>query len=339
MVVNRVDGATGAEAEGGPDRQAGDGLAPEDRPGTEGALSRADSRMAALAANERPAPASAPESETADLGRGEAPQPYAKRLDTPIADDQPTPREVLDRFEPGKAGLPEVTEQEATEYIAQNAARHPWLACAKDSDPAVQRILASMDQGQGHALERHEGFADDDKLQRRVTALEDPAQLDPAKRVAGIDGCKPGDRKHACAGVATAIQDPDAFATAFARGVEHPDVQDALRAPFEPQVRPPHVSLPLEEVLGAGGHESCSGYQLAPVEGSLDKARRNRTAWVNAQADQETGPAAPRCVSVDSFEGATIEFFFRATRARDGYEVATMYVEPRPARSQEGDHA
>jgi hypothetical protein len=232
MMIDRVDGAdTGEPAE----RQADGEHVPADVPGSEGPLSRAGSRIGAIAANgenERPEPV---RPGTVDGKKGpddRLPPPYAKWLDTPIADNQPTLREVLCRFAPAEAGLPEVTEREAADYIAQNSRERPWLACLKECDPAVQRILAALDQGQGHALERHEGYADDDRLQRRVTALEDPAQLDPIKRAAGIDGCKPGERDHRCGVVATAIQDPVAFATAVARGIEHPDVQNALRTPL-----------------------------------------------------------------------------------------------------------
>ncbi|HEY0541180.1 MAG TPA: hypothetical protein VGD53_22615 [Actinoallomurus sp.] len=313
MVVHRVDGAAGADVEGAAERQSDDRPTPADSLETEDGLSRADSRIGALAANEKPVP-----------------QPYAKRLDTPIADEQPTPREVLDGFAPAKAGLPEVTEEEAADYIAQNVDDRPWLGLAKGCDPPVQRILVALDQGQGHALERHEGFADDDKLQRRVTALEDPAQLDPEKRAAGIDGCKPGNKDHACGDTATAIQDPDAFAVIFARGVEHPDVQRALRTPFDPKKVPQGVSLTIEDLLGADAHRYCSGYRLEPVGGSKEAGQDCRSAWVEAKRrpDREPDVPDPRCAPIESFEGATVKYFFRPNRDRDGYEIATMYVEP-----------
>ncbi|MCW2862446.1 MAG: hypothetical protein JWP48_4154 [Actinoallomurus sp.] len=315
MVVHRVDGA---DVDGTAERQTDDKRAPADSPGTDDALSRADSRIGAQAANDKPVPAGA-----------EVPQPYAKQLDIPIADDQPTPREVLDRFTPAEAGLPEVTNEQAAEYIAQTADDRPWLAAAKDCDPAVQRILAAMDQGQGHALERHEGFADDDKLRRRVTALEDPAQLDADKRMAAIDGCKPGDKNHRCGDTATAIQDPAAFATMFARGVEHAKVQEALRMPYDPDRLPQPVSIPVRDLLGADGHRYCSGYTLEPVDGSLSKARDHRAAWVEARRTpgREPGVSDPRCTAVDGFEAAQTQYFFRSTREKDGYEIATMYVE------------
>lgn len=331
-----------------------------DRPGAdETYLSRAGSRMGANAANGEPVAADSamPEPKEKDsaeiepgataatdgpqvvdqesgdvdvLEEGEQPRPYAERLDAPIADEEPTPRDVLRRFVPAKAGLSEVSERDAATYIEQHLDQRPWLASAKGCDLSVQRVLVAMDQGQGHALERHEGYADDDKLQRRVTALEDLAQLDDEKWVAGIDGCLPGDKDHRCGYAATAIQDPEAFATAFVRGIEHPDVQDALRTPFEPDARPPKVSLPIEDLLGAGGHRYCSGYMLEPVGGSLLAAQDCRSAWVEAQADPEREPdiPQPRYAPVDNFEGATVEYFFRPTRAQDGYEISTMYVEP-----------
>jgi hypothetical protein len=44
------------------------------------------------------------------------------------------------------------------------------------------------------------------------------------------------------------------------------------------------------------------------------------------ERDPDVSP--PRCAPVRTFAGATIEYLFRATRARDGYEISTMYVEP-----------
>lgn len=361
MSVDKVDGAADGETEQSTRRPA-DRPPPPDRPGAEGLPSRADSRRGALAANERLTPAETATSppsediredaqpkgsvsseifaadgaidregtESEELEGGKEPRPYAERLDVPIDEGEPTPREVLKRFDPAEANLPEVTEEEAAEYIEQNADERPWLAPAKDCDPSVQRVLVAMDRGQGHALDRHEGFADDEKLQRRVTALEDPAQLDEAKRVAGIDGCKPGNRKHMCGNTATSIQDPYAFATAFARGVAHPDVQEALRTPFEPRKVPDGVSLEIEQVLGPDAGRYCSGYQLESVGGSDEAARDRRSEWVEAKRYPDRGSDVPKpsCTSIGSFEGATVRFLFRFTREKDRYEVATMYVEP-----------
>jgi hypothetical protein len=362
MAVDRVDSGVDAEAEKAAERRPEDTQPPPDQPGAEGVLSRSDSRKGAIAANEKPAatdPAIS-ESEVAASGEGErkvadsttvsaateaidrengepggfetseAPRPYAERLDAPIDDDQPTPREVLRRFSPMDAGLPEVTEEEAAEYIDQNADDRPWLASAKDCDPSVQRVLVAMDQGQGHALERHEGFADDEKLQRRVTALEDPAQLDDDKRAAGIDGCKPGNKDHKCGDTATAIQDPTAFATVFSRGIEHPDVQYALQTPFEPGKVPRGVNVEIEHLLGPDAGRYCSGYRLEPVGDSKEAGQDCRSAWVEAKGrlDREPDVPDPICTPIENFHGAAVKYLFQPTLERDGYEVSTMYVEP-----------
>jgi hypothetical protein len=326
MAADRDESGIDVDAEQPVDRRP-----PPDQPGKEGLPSRSDSRKGALAATEKPASADlATSASDEDLEHGEAPRPYAERLDVPIDDGQPTPREVLKRFAPAEAHLPEITEEEAAEYVEQNADQRPWLAVLKDCDPSTRRVLVTMDLSQGHALERHEGYADDEKLLRRVTALEDPAQLDDDKRAAGIDGCKPGDQAHRCGDTATAIQDPNAFATAFARGVEHPDVQSALQTPFEPGVRPTKVSLAIGDLLGADGHRYCSGYKLEPVGGSIQAAQDRRSAWVEARSDSggEVDVPPPRCSPVEYFEEATVEYFFRPTRTRDGYEIATMYIRP-----------
>jgi hypothetical protein len=67
-----------------------------------------------------------------------------------------------------------------------------------------------------------------------VAYLEDPAQLDPAKRAAAIDGLKSPEASHHCREASSRITDPDAFAGAFARGIEHPTVRAALDAQFTP---------------------------------------------------------------------------------------------------------
>lgn len=243
---------------------------------------------------------------------------------------------MLARFDPATAGLTEISEEDARNHIEQHLDERPWLASAKDCDPAVQRIFAALDRGQGHPLERHEGYADDDKLVRRVTALEDPAQLDPEKRAAGIDGCRPGNRDHECGVAATAIQDPYAFATVFVRGVEHPKVKAALQLPYESNVRPHKVSLPVEELLGADGHRYCSGYRLESVGGSSMAAQDCRTAWVDARRHgREPDVLDPKCSRIEDSTGAAVEYRFRPTASRDGYQVSTMYIWP-PRRHSEG---
>lgn len=75
------------------------------------------------------------------------------------------------------------------EYAA--AAASGWL-------PEVQRVFAALDQGGGHGHIRHEGWVTEEMNHRRVAYLEDPAQPDPVKRAAGIDGLRPGDQPHRC---------------------------------------------------------------------------------------------------------------------------------------------
>ncbi|MEV0401959.1 hypothetical protein [Actinoallomurus sp. NPDC050550] len=323
---------------------------PPDRPGAEGFPSRAESRAGAAEVDNDGRQSSAQSgTEAADdqktAGRqgsdsqqeplvpeahsGETIRPFGERLDTPLGDDQPTPREVLERFAPPRAGLRELSAEQAKEYIEQNAEQRPWLSSARDSDPAVQRVIAALDQGRGHALERHEGFADDDKLFQRVTTLEDPAQLDADKRVAGIDGCKPGNQDHKCASSATAIQDPGAFATAFARGTEHQKVRETLDMPFASDVYPPPVSIPIDELLGPDGHRYCDGYALTPIAGDRRVAMECRDAFVYARAnDRDPDVPPPQATQMESFAGGTVEFFFRPNSAQGSYEVNTMYVEP-----------
>jgi hypothetical protein len=237
---------------------------------------------------------------------------YAAELERHVA---------LVTFEPRRAGLPEVSIKDATAYLDKHHMERPWLSVARDCcPPEVQRIFTALDQGGGHAHIRHEGWITEEMNERRVRNLEDPAQLDPAKRAISIDGLADGDVRHRCGDIASRIIDPEIFATAFARGVEHPDVRAALRSNGP---RPESVILPLSDVLGDDGHEFCSGWRLEPVNGSMEKARAGRREWA---AGNQRGPE-PQARPVETFEGGTVTFAFRRS-AVGGYEVSTMHMNP-----------
>jgi len=227
---------------------------------------------------------------------------------------------ALVSFEPRRAGLPDVSIKDATAYHDKHHTERPWLSVARDSPPEVQRVFAALDQGGGHAHIRHEGWVTEEMNECRVRDLEDPAQLDPAKRLAGVDGVKVGNQPHRCGSIVTRIMDPEAFATAFARGIEHPDVRAALDSPG-PVPRP--VSLPISDVLGDDGHKFCSGWRLEPVSGSMLEAMANRAAWVAGYRDVPEPGTQP----VETFEGGTVTYVFRA-RTGGRHEISTMYVDP-----------
>lgn len=227
---------------------------------------------------------------------------------------------VLLSFEPRRAGLPEVSITGATAYLDKHYTERPWLSVARDCPPEVQRVFAALDQGGGHAHIRHEGWVTEEMNECRVRNLEDPAQLDPAKRLAGVDGVKVGNQPHRCGSIVTRITDPEAFATAFARGIEHPDVRAALDSPG-PVPRP--VSLPISDVLGDDGHKFCSGWRLEPVSGSMLEALASRAAWVAGNRDVPEPGTRP----VETFEGGTVTYVFRASTG-GRHEISTMYVDP-----------
>jgi hypothetical protein len=228
--------------------------------------------------------------------------------------------QALVSFEPRRAGLPDISIADGTAYLDKHHRERPWLSVARDRPPEVQRVFAALDQGRGHAHIRHEGWVTEDMNERRVRNLEDPAQLDPAKRVAGVDGVKVGNQPHRCGSIVTRITDPDAFATAFARGIEHPDVQAALDS-LGPVPRP--VSLLISDVLGDDGHKFCSGWRLEPVNGSMLEALANRATWVAGNHDVPEPSIRP----VETFEGGTVTYVFRASAEGD-HEISTMYVDP-----------
>ena len=141
-------------------------------------------------------------------------------------------------FRAERAGLPEVSPGEAGHYVERHRAERPWLVASERASPEALRIIVAADQGGGHGHIRHEGWVTEEASMRRVAYLEDPAQLDPGRRRAGIDGLRTGDRNHTCASLSTRITHPDAFGAALARGTAHPDLRAALSMPYDRDSQP-----------------------------------------------------------------------------------------------------
>lgn len=239
------------------------------------------------------------------------------------------PRGELAMFRAERAGLPEVSSGEAGRYAERHRAERPWLVAAERASPEALRIIVAADQGGGHGHIRHEGWVTEEASMRRVAYLEDPAQLDPGRRRAGIDGLRPGDRNHICASLSTRITDPAAFATALARGTAHPDVRAALSTPYDRDSRPDPVRIPIADLLGSDGHKACTGWQLEPVAGSPRTAMDNRREWRTAIADgRQPDVPEPRACPIPTFEGGTIFFAISQNRQRNGYEIASLFPQP-----------
>jgi hypothetical protein len=237
---------------------------------------------------------------------------------------------VLGQTAYAKRHWAETSPDEAARYIEQQRARRPWLEAAERASPESRRIIAALDQGGGHGHIRHEGWATEEANMRRAAYLEDPAQLCIGKRLHGIDGLKLNNKRHRCGPLATRITDPDAFATAFARGVDHLKVRAALSTPHDPDDRPDPVPVPIADLLGNDGHRLCTGWQLEPVAGSMHAAINNRKAWRTALAqEQQPDVQKPTVRPVPTFEGGTVIFIVGHNEARDGYEIATLYPQPR----------
>jgi hypothetical protein len=240
------------------------------------------------------------------------------------------PREELGRFDPERAALPPTSLDGAADYVEKHRGERPWLAMTDAASPEARRILAAMDAGGGHGHIRHDGWVTEEANMRRAAYREDPAQLDSAKRDLGIDGVRPDDKPHRCASTSTRITDPDAFATAFTRGVEHPKVREALEMPFDPVKMPKDVAVPIADLLGPDGHRYCTGWRLEPVDGSMNTARKNRDTWLVARAEgRNPDVPEPSARPVPTFEGGVISFLFEWNDAEKRYQVATMF--PRPA--------
>jgi hypothetical protein len=245
-------------------------------------------------------------------------------------------REELGRFDLKRAGLPDMSIDAAAKYVEEHRASRPWLAMTDRASPEARRIIAAMDAAGGHAHIRHEGWVTEEANRRRVTCREDPAQLDPDKRSLSIDGLRPSDKRHRCADIATRITDPDAFATAFTRAVEHPKMRKALDMAFSATDKPETVSVPIEDLLGPDGYKCCTGWQLKPVDGSKETAYDKRNAWVDVRAKgakPDTGE--PQAAPVPTFEGGLMTFLFTGNETERRYEIVTMCPEPPGDRRRE----
>ncbi|HZX04028.1 hypothetical protein [Kribbella sp.] len=216
--------------------------------------------------------------------------------------------------------------QGATEYIAANKADRPWLELAADASQQVQRIYTAIDQGNGHAHIRHGPMGNDQLYADRVARLEDPAQTDPQKRALGIDGLNDA-KQHYCAKESTRIHDLEAFVAAYAGAVKHPAVQKALGTPWEEDREPRPVAIPIANLLGAHGHEACSGYQLAGDQSEAKKARKD---WARARAEGQdmTNIPEPKAERIPSFEGGMIVVRFAGNSAEKRYEIITLFPKP-----------
>lgn len=257
-------------------------------------------------------------------------EPYQRRLDQPITPGGDTPREAIRRFDPERAGLEPITREETKQYVRDNVADRPWLKHAQYVGADTCRVLAAIDKGGGHSMERHGSPVTPEMTDGRAGRLEDPAIPDQAARTPGRDAYKSG--RHVCGVEATRIRDPHAFATCFVRGVEHPDVRSALEQPCGPGAeRPDLVEVPLAELLGPDGHTYCDGYRLEPVNGSDREAVDRRKAWVDA-IRQGQEPAVPepqtRRLEAEDFVGAKVVFAFQRNAAGTAWEITTMYVNP-----------
>jgi hypothetical protein len=269
------------------------------------------------------------DADKADIGQADAdpegadPEGVGQDAADPADADQaaePSDGGALKRFEPSRAGLPEVSYDDAAAYLEEHLADRPWLAAVRECSPDAQRVFVALDQGHGHAHIRHDGWVTEEMNERRVRNLEDPAQLDPGKRQDHVDGIKTGGQLHRCGFIATRIIDPEAFAITVARAIEHPDVREALDSndPISVPVR-----LRISDVLGEDGHKFCSGWRLEAVNGNMVEAVANRTAWV--QGDRSV--PEPKTRPVATFEGGTVTFTFRPNEV-GCHTINTIFVNP-----------
>lgn len=264
-------------------------------------------------------------------------EPFGARLNRPDVDrvDAPgrvdTPSEALRRFRPERARLAPLSPAEADAYIRTCRAENPAVRAIEKASPEARGLLVALIKGRGHAVERHEGGVTSTQTDRRVRLLEDPAITDDALRASSRDAYKPG--RHKCGAYATRIADPDAFAVCAARTIEHPLVRAVLDRPYDPADQASGVEIPLVDLLGPDGYKYCAGHALKPIQGSVEIALACRATWVDALRNNST-PDAPAPESVllrpDHFKESVVRSYFRPTLDRTGWELATMYVHPKP---------
>lgn len=213
----------------------------------------------------RPAPPDRPERfggpdrpRQADTHLAPAVEPYQRRLDRTDKPGGDTPRETIRRFDPEHANLEPMSADDAKQHVTDHTDDRPWLNHAQYVGPDTRRVLATIDTGGGHTLERHGSTVTPDMTDGRAKHLEDPAIADVTARTPGKDAYKSG--THACGDTATRIRDPHAFATCFARGVVHPVVREQLDKPIGPGAEPAAaVEVPLADLLGPEGYKYCDG--------------------------------------------------------------------------------
>jgi hypothetical protein len=88
--------------------------------------------------------------------------------------------------------------------------------------------------------------------------------------------------------------------------------------------------VPIAELLGKEGHKHCTGWRLEPVTGSMDAAIKSRIAWRTALAEgREPDVPEPTARPIPTFEDGTMIFVMGHNKARDSYEITSMYPQPR----------
>jgi hypothetical protein len=133
---------------------------------------------------------------------------------------------------------------------------------------------------------------------------------------------------HYCAEESTRIHDLAAFVAAFAGAVKHPDVRRALGEQWVSKEAPDAVAIPISELLGDDGHESCSGYRLA---GEWPESKKIRRKWVKARAEGQdlSRIAQPTAERIPTFEGGDVVVAFSNNPAERRYEISSLYPRPR----------
>lgn len=86
-------------------------------------------------------------------------------------------------------GLPAITDREAAVYLSTARLNEcPRLRSAEHATVDARRVIAAIDQSDGHHLRRHEGAASGQAARDLAECLHDPANVDPASKARADDG-------------------------------------------------------------------------------------------------------------------------------------------------------
>jgi hypothetical protein len=119
----------------------------------------------------------------------------------------------------------------------------------------------------------------------------------------------------------------DRLAAVYVMAAEHPEVCGVLGRPFDNNVQPRDIVVPIAELLGPCGHKFCSGFTL----NGWPELKAARKEWLQAErAGRDFSEIAePEVERISTFEGGQYRDRFQAEsccqRLRDPYTLPASF--------------